>query len=77
MSPFQKRTFRIINISPDIAKTVKNCNNTLICFIEDSENPITKKHTRNVRSKTIETRYRTNTAKTVAYSNSFLQKHPV
>ena len=31
---------------------------------------------RNVRSKTIETCYRTNTAKSEADSNIFLQKHP-
>ena len=86
MSRFQTRILRIINISPDIARTVyniptikelidKQCNNTLIRIIKDSEHPITKKLIRYVRSKTIETRYRTNTAKTEAYSNSFLQNH--
>ena len=86
MSRFQTRILRIINTSSDIARTLyniptikelidKQCNTTRIRIIKDSEHPITKKLIRNVRSNTIETRYRTNTAKTETYSNSFLQKH--
>ena len=86
MSRFQTRILRIINISPDIARAVysiptikelidKQCNN--IRIIKDSEHPITKKLIRNVRSKTTETHYRSNTANTEEYSNSFLQKHMI
>ena len=74
MSRFQTRILRIINNSPDIARTVykipaikelrdKHCNNTLIYIIKDSEHPINKNIIRNLQSILIETRYRTNTSK--------------
>ena len=63
MNRLQTRILRIINISPDIARTVYKIPTIEelideIRIIKDSEHLITKKLIRNALSKTIETRYR-------------------
>ena len=86
MDLFQKRILRIINISSSRAETKyrvgtissiidDTCTKKLLKILSDPTHSITSKLTQNKRATNINRRYRTNIAKSEAYSNSFVQKY--
>jgi len=86
MDRFQKRILRIINISSSQAETKyqvgtisslidETCTKKLLKILSDPTHSITCKLTQNKRATNINRRYRTNIAKSEAYSNSFVQKY--
>ena len=86
MDRFQKRILRIINITPSRAEkkygigTIPSlideiCARKLLKILNDPTHSITSKLTQNKRTSDIKRRFRTNLAKTEAYSNSFVQKY--
>ena len=86
MIKFQARSLKMIGITPEIAKQKykvnsieelldTTCINILTNILTKSTHAVTAKLTTNIRSDTLNNRYRTSKARTEHYNNSFLQKY--